>query len=227
MNKKQMIEGRLCITMGKTRGKNRDREDFSRLLKKKSKGNKHTSSSKNDEKDMNIIIDKDFQRLLSDEKFLYLYEKSKNIIHDKHCKYAQAIGLKDIEGVTAYDFQAEQCPHCELRACLRMGAEDYDRYRKYEEFFEKIRASNAFVRRLYIDMGCKTKFSAADTLHILHKDEAWKIRLLNSKGRVELSHNDYKLSYYGEFKRFNTYHVQLLFVKVLLLVFYHIRNSIP
>lgn len=193
----------------KTRCKRRERVDYSRLLG-------CLQNSKNDVSNCNESVastdneqDKTLQRILSDENVVYLYQKTENIIHDKHCKIAQSLELKEIEGIETYDLEATQCPFCELQSYLRLGAEDYKQYKKYEILFEKMKLNNSFVRKLYVEMRCKTKLTAIDTIHILHGDERWKIRILNGRGRVELLHNDYMLSYYGECTRFNTYHIQM------------------
>lgn len=192
----------------KTKCKNRQREDYSRLFRHMQNNKKNVSVSVENEVNTDNEQDKALQRILSDENVVYLHQKLENIIHDKHCKVAQSLELKDIEGLKLYDFEAKQCPCCELRAYLCIGAEDYKQYKKYESLFEKMKVNTAFIRKLYIEMSCKTKISAIDTISILHGEEKWKIRSLNGRGRVELLHNDYMLSYYGECTRFNTYHIQ-------------------
>jgi len=192
----------------KTRCKKRDRVDYSRLLRCLQNSKDDVPICKGTVTNTDIEQDKPLHRILSDENVVYLYQKAENIIHDKHCKIAQSLELKDMEGMKTYDFGAKQCPCCEMQAYLRIGAEDYKKYKRYEELFEKMKVDTSFIRKLYIEMRCKTKLTALDTIHILHGEQMWKIRLLNGRGRVELLHNDYRLSYYGECTRFNTYHIQ-------------------
>ncbi len=200
------------MSKGNTRGKNRDREDFTELLQNLKENNADTlivkaiKTQKND-----VVVPKtgrDFLRMRSDEKVLFFYDKLKNIVHDKHCEIAKKIPLDEVKGLPSYPRNKKQCLECALRAYLRVGAEDYKKHKQYEKLFEKMKADIYFIRKIYIDMKCKTRLSNTDTIRIQYGNEAWKIKSLGSSGKVSLSHNDYKLHYDGTREKYYTYHIQ-------------------
>ncbi len=96
-----------------TRGKIRDRVDYSDLL----------GDIKNSEK--TILIEentscgekdnppkekrKDYWRMRSDEKVLFFYQKSTNKIHDKHCDITKKIPLKDLMVGVKFLSKKEPC----------------------------------------------------------------------------------------------------------------------
>ncbi len=200
------------MSKGNTRGKNRDREDFTELLQNLKENNTDTLVVKAIKKQKDdVVVPKtggDFLRMRSDEKVLFFYDKLKNIIHDKHCEIAKKLPYDEVKGLPTYPRNKKQCLECALRAYLRVGAEDYKKYRQYEKLFDIMGADIYFIRKIYIDMKCKTRLSDTDTIRIQYGDEAWKIKSLGSSGKVSLSHNDYSLYYDGTRKKYYTYHIQ-------------------
>ncbi len=195
-----------------TRGKIRDRIDYSELL----------SDIKN--KDTEILIEevsqnineifpnefcKDFLRMRSDEKNLFFYHKPKNTIHEKHCDNLKQIKFEDLQPLPSYKNGKKQCPHCALQAYLRIGAEDYKKHKEYDKIFKRMKADITLIRKIYVELKFQTRLSDTSTIRIQYGDENWKIKLLDrSTGQVSLSHNDYRLNYDGTRKKYGTYHIQ-------------------
>ncbi|MDD6483895.1 MAG: HTH domain-containing protein [Clostridiales bacterium] len=193
------------------RGKIRDRIDYSKLLSdintKKIPIKKDVPKNiKNNSCDENR---KDFFRMMSDEKNLYFYQRAENIIHEKHCELLKHIKLENLRPLTSYKKNKKQCPDCALRAYLRMGAEDYKKYKEYDKLFKRMRADMGLIRKIFVELKFKTRLCDTDTIRIQYGDENWKIKSLDSRtGRVSLSHNDYRLYYDGTRKKYGTYHIQ-------------------
>ena len=113
----------------KTRGKIRDRIDYSGLLFEIKTNNTELPIEQDvSENATDNSFDenrKDFFRMLSDEHNLYFYQISKGTIHEKHCEYLKCIKTENLRPLLLYDNDKKQCPNCALRAYLRIGAEDY------------------------------------------------------------------------------------------------------
>ncbi len=201
------------MPMGKTRAIIRDREDFSELMKAlKIEDIEYPPKEKIPQRKIEIVTNesnKDYQRMLSDERNLYIYEKSRNRIHDKHCICLKHLPIDDLVGIPEYMTDVKQCKTCEIESYLRIGAEDYKKHLKYEELlYEIMEATPKLLRKLYVDMRCTTRLCDANAIRIQHDDEVWKIKAINKHGHVSLSHNDYCLSYNGTRKRYHTFHIQ-------------------
>ena len=178
----------------KTRGKIRDRIDYSKLLFEIKTNNTEFPIEQDVQDVSENVTDnsfdenrKDFFRMLSDERNLYFYQISNGTIHEKHCEQLKHIKTENLRPLSLYDNDKKQCPHCALRAYLRIGAEDYKKYKEYD----------------------KTRLSDSTTIRIQYGNENWKIKLLDKRtGQVSLWHNDYKLNYDGTRKKYGTYHIQ-------------------
>ena len=197
----------------KTRGKIRDRIDYSELLFDIKTNNTEPTPEQNvSENATDNSFDenrKDFFRMLSDENNLYFYQISKDTIHEKHCEHLKRIKTENLQPLSLYDDNKKQCPHCALRAYLRIGAEDYKKYKEYDKLFKAMNADMTLIRKIYVDLEFKTRLSDSTTIRIQNDNENWKIKLLDKHtGRVSLWHNDYKLNYDGTRKKYGTYHIQ-------------------
>ena len=96
-----------------------------------------------------------------------------------------------------------------MRAYLRIGAEDYKKYKEYDKLFQAMKADITRIRKMYVDLKFKTRLSDSTTIRIQYGNENWKIKLLDKHtGQVSLWHNDYKLNYDGTRKKYGTYHIQ-------------------
>lgn len=197
----------------KTRGKIRDRIDYSELLFEiKTNNTEFPIEQDVSENATDNSFDenrKDFFRMLSDEHNLYFYQISKGTIHEKHCEHLKRIKTENLRPLSLYDNDKKQCPHCALRAYLRIGAEDYKKYKEYDKLFQAMKADITRIRKMYVDLKFKTRLSDSTTIRIQYGNENWKIKLLDKRtGQVSLWHNDYKLNYDGTRKKYGTYHIQ-------------------
>lgn len=195
------------------RGKVRDRIDYSELLLEIKTNDTESFTEKEVMTDADGNSRKEnhkaFLRMLSDEKTLYFYHTTKNTIHEKHCDILKDIKTESLQPLTSYDNEKKQCPHCALKAYLRIGAEDYKKYKEYDNLFKKMKADIDLIRNIYVELNFKTRLSDTSTIRIQYGDENWKIKLLESStGKVSLSHNDYRLNYDGTRKKYGTYHIQ-------------------
>lgn len=71
-----------------------------------------------------VINDEKRNRLMSDEANRFVYVPKWNTIHDKCCPSVKRIATVDLESKHDLVPGAKQCPVCELRRCLRIGACD-------------------------------------------------------------------------------------------------------
>lgn len=197
-----------------TRGKIRDRIDYSELLQNLRA--KDTEVPIQEEKPKpepepqkpSVETDKRFLRMLSDEKVLYFYHQAKNTIHEKHCELVKKIPVEDLTPLPAYKNGRKQCPNCALQSYLRIGAEDYKKDKAYDRLFKKMKADIKFIRKIFVEIKFKTRLTDASTIRIQYGDEAWKMKLLDNTGHISLSHNDYRLHYDGTREKYHTYHIQ-------------------
>lgn len=196
-----------------TRGKIKDRTDYSELLhdikSAESEVVSKEDSAANAEKNHNPENRKALLRMLSSEQVLYFHQFPQNIIHEKHCKLLKNTKADNLKPLSEYKFGPKQCPNCALRAYLRNGAEDHKKYKEYENLFGAMNADIKLIRKIFMEYNFKTRLTDASTVRIQNGVECWKLKLLNSaSGTVSLSHNDYKLNYDGTRKKYATYHIQ-------------------
>ncbi len=203
------------MTKKSTRGKIRDRVDYSELLQNLKANDteiliqEKISEPESETQNTSVEIDKRLLRMLSDEKVLYFYHQTKNTIHEKHCELVKKIPFDDLLSLPAYKNGKKQCPHCALQSYLRIGAEDYKKHKEYDKLFKRMKADIKFIRKIFVELKFKTRLSDTSTIRIQYGDETWKIKLLDrSTGQVSLSHNDYRLNYDGTRKKYGTYHIQ-------------------
>lgn len=200
--------------MGKksTRGKIRDRTDYSELLES-IKANKEAVIEQKapKEADNNLQNEncKAFLRMLSNEKTLYFISSDNDTIHEKHCELLKGENVENLIPLSEYKATKKQCPKCALRAYLRMGAEDYKKHKNYAKLFGMMHANIKLIRKIFLELNFKTNLAEANTIRIQNNGESWKIKALNpNTGKISLSHNDYRLNYDGTRKKYGTYHIQ-------------------
>lgn len=136
------------------------------------------------------INDEQRNRLMSNEANRFVYVPKWNTIHDKSCPSVKRISTEDLEFKHDLVPGAKQCPACELRRCLRIGARDGLRVKQYQEYFESLGLTKEVYNRLYIQMGAQTRLMN-DTLIIWYKEDAWKVERVHVDNRVILWHNNY------------------------------------
>ena len=153
-----------------------------------------------------VINDEKRNRLMSNEANRFVYVPKWNTIHDKSCPGVKRIATEDLEFKHDLVPGAKQCPVCELRRCLRIGARDGMRVKQYQDYFESLGLTKEVYNRLYIQMGAQTRLMN-DTLIIWYKDDAWKIERVHIDNRVILWHNNYYVDknyarvFYGGFHK--------------------------
>ena len=153
-----------------------------------------------------VINDEKRNRLMSNEANRFVYVPKWNTIHDKSCPSVKRIATEDLEFKHDLVSGAKQCPVCELRRCLRIGARDGMRVKQYQDYFESLGLTKEAYNRLYIQMGAQTRLMN-DTLIVWYKDDAWKMERVHTDNRVILWHNNYYVDknyarvFYGGFHK--------------------------
>ena len=152
------------------------------------------------------VNDEKRNRLMSNEDNRFVYVPKWNTIHDKSCPSVKRIATEDLEFKHDLVPGAKQCPVCELRRCLRIGARDGMRVKQYQDYFESLGLTKEVYHRLYIQLGAQTRLMN-DTLIVWYKDDAWKIERVHIDNRVILWHNNYYVDknyarlFYGGFHK--------------------------
>lgn len=148
------------------------------------------------------------QRVLSNEKILFLTSRNSNIIHDKCCPVAREIPDEDLDILEAYDPNKKQCCVCALKAYLRWGAKDPYHKKQYEEYFKRVKLDISNLRYIYVSQQMKTNI-CGDTLTLRCREDTWKIVILeHSTGKVQLLHNNYQFLPDGTREFLPEFHVQ-------------------
>ena len=192
-----------------------ERKDYSDLLRElqgKPAVEEETVAESKKQADTNVpkrkpaVNDEQRNRLMSNEANRFVYVPKWNTIHDKSCPSVKRIATEDLEFKHDLVPGAKQCPACELRRCLRLGARDGLRVKQYQEYFESLGLTKEVYNRLYIKMGAQTRLMN-DTLIIWYKEEAWKVERVHVDNRVILWHNNYYVDknyvrvFYGGFHK--------------------------
>lgn len=137
-----------------------------------------------------VIFDAERSRKMSDEANRFVYVPKWNTIHDKSCDSVKSIATEDLQFLHDLVPGARQCPACELRRCLRIGARDGMRLKQYQRFFDAVGVPKELYHRMYITMGVQTRLMN-DTLILWHRQDEWKIERVGSGTGVILWHNNY------------------------------------
>ncbi len=147
------------------------------------------------------------QRILSSEQVRFLYAKSCNCIHDKSCILARQIPDSELLYSMEYLPGMYQCPECAEKSYIRAGAKDMENYEAYRKLFERMQLSKRLLRHIYIQCGMKTKVSV-NVLTVWSGEDTWKVTALDSKGTVQLLHNNYHVTKDGIRKFDAGFHIQ-------------------
>lgn len=147
------------------------------------------------------------KRIMEDDKVKYIYSTKSEVIHDKSCAKAANIPDENLIYLEDYHSEMSQCSHCTVKAYIRMGAADFENYGMYEKLFVRMHADAQNLRHMYVDCGMKTKVFG-NYLLIRDREDVWKIDSLDSRGNVQLLHNNYHIQKNGDRKFVHGFHVQ-------------------
>ena len=140
-----------------------------------------------------VFFDAERNRKMSDETNRFVYVPKWNTIHDKSCDSVKSIPTEDLQFLHDLVPGARQCPACELRRCLRIGARDGMRLKHYQRFFDATGVPKELYHHMYITMGVQTRLMN-DTLILWHRQDEWKIERTGSGTGVILWHNNYYIN---------------------------------
>lgn len=131
------------------------------------------------------------QRIMSDESVRYLYSEREGKIHDKSCPKARKIPDEELCYSEKYLTHISQCPHCAIKAYVRLGAKDFYNFPLYEKHFERMRFTPSMLRWMYINDGMRTSASN-NGLTIWGKEDSWRLEYRDSGDTLRLMHNNYR-----------------------------------
>ncbi len=149
-------------------------------------------------------------RLMSDEQICYLYAKGGNEIHDKTCPEVRKISDSDLCSSGKYLSHMRQCPCCQTKACLRLGARDFSRFSAYKEIFEQMGISPRLQRRMYVHDGIRTEYLGPGRLKLRGIEDAWILEMISGAGHLRLLHNNYRPLKDGTRQFVPGYHEQMV-----------------
>lgn len=195
-----------------TRGVFRERSDYTQLLSELQTHNAVSPSGETaltkKEKAKPPKISSFRQRLMSDERVLYFYKKSENELHDKTCPEARKISDDDLRWSETYLHHLRQCPLCQTKAYLRLGARDISRLSDYEKLFQQMRISPQLQRRMYVHEGMRTEYLGSGRLKIWGSEDTWLLEEIPGTDRLRLLHNNYRTLADGMRQFVTGYHEQ-------------------
>ena len=147
------------------------------------------------------------QRLLSNEKIKYFWDKDEKLLHYKTCTVARHIEDKNLMYSGEYNPSMKQCPVCAMHAYVSAYAKDPESYTAYEKAYKELGMSHRILRRMYIDCDISTR-RTSDGIILIHNGEWWKIVKGYEKGHVRLYHNNYYMKD-GQKVKCDGYHEQI------------------
>ena len=151
------------------------------------------------------MTDADRHRFMSDPEIKYAVVD--DVIHDKQCEKLRGVSNDFIKFISSYHDHYKICSICAVRACIRAGAEDFENFEKYVEFYNSHGIFGKAIRKMYINNKCTTKLDTG-VLTIRNREDTWKIVDLGKTNQVKLLHNSYTINSKCE-RIFNgNFHVQ-------------------
>lgn len=150
------------------------------------------------------------QRIMSDERVRYLYEKGGNVLHDKTCSETRKISDQDLFSSERYLNHMRPCPLCQTKAYLRLGARDFSRFADYEAIFEQMQISPQLQRRMYVHEGMRTEYLGPGRIKLWGSEDTWILESLSGTGSLRLLHNNYRALEDGTRQFTPGYHEQMI-----------------
>ena len=150
------------------------------------------------------------ETLLSRPSFLYVYDTTNDIFHDRECKHVQAIPDEAFTMQEWFPKDKNFCTSCCRKAMIRMGmASQSHRINSYVHAFNSFGAKKEDLYKLFIHHKAQvisiSKGKQAVCIQV--GDDRWRIQKQDSK--LILHHNNYKVLpsgeriFYGDFHRQN------------------------
>jgi len=212
----EQIGGETDMSRKSTRGVYRERSDYTKLLaelqKQTTAGPWEKEAPVKGSEAKSPPVSSFRHRLMSDERICYLYAKGGNEIHDKTCPEARNINDSDLCSSGTYLSNMRQCPCCQTKAYLRLGARDFSRFSAYKEIFEQMGISPRLQRRMYVHDGIRTEYLGPGRLKLLGSEDTWILEVISGTGHLRLLHNNYRPLEDGTRQFVPGYHEQLICV---------------
>lgn len=186
-----------------------ERQDFSALLNE-------LNMPEEKEKPLQSVSIKrqeisDYQRkrasLLGNSKMRYAYSDVIGVLHDRDCELVKDIKDKHFKMSADLNPEMELCSRCYRKALIRSGiGDDSKRINAYVNFFNRMNASDACLRVLFMEHGAKIYGIDIDHIYLKVHDDRWILRCTDEQ--IQLFHNSYEII--GDYERLfkNDFHLQ-------------------
>lgn len=134
----------------------------------------------------------------------FLTSKNSDIVHDKNCKYVDKIRKENLIVTLKKPREFHMlCKSCGKRVIIQSCALDTEKIEQYEKLFKD--ANTELLFSLFIKSAAKSHWENNE-LHIFCRHDNWMIK--QTKNRVVLYHNDYKITDTNERIFTNGWHIQ-------------------